>query len=219
MRQIAVELRHSTPLEIGEWAVSFPYEHEPEGGRFERVVKAFKHESEGEFLEYWYGIYGISRLCLQELARHRLASFSVRSTRYTLKKAIKAFRAGGSLDTFYVTPYTKGLSGAPSDLKPRIERRVREFILEAEELQAQGYKNDEIKYLLPEAWRTSLGFKLNARTLNNLLSLRVEGHAHFEIRHMANLMAQGVPGDQRFLFEEIIRAHGAEETRELYSVS
>ena len=46
-------------------------------------------ENHGSILEHinlTYSIEGLSRACLQELARHRLISLSVESTRYTLTK-------------------------------------------------------------------------------------------------------------------------------------
>ena len=45
-----------------------------------------KHESVLEHMVFTFKITDISRACLQELARHRIASYSVKSTRYTLKE-------------------------------------------------------------------------------------------------------------------------------------
>ena len=50
-----------------------------------RVGNKFKHASTLEHLHYNFYIKGISRALLQELARHRMASLSVKSTRYNLK--------------------------------------------------------------------------------------------------------------------------------------
>ena len=55
----------------------------------ERVGNKFKHASTLEHINYSFDIDGISRACLQELARHRMQSLSVKSTRYTLKELIK----------------------------------------------------------------------------------------------------------------------------------
>ena len=52
----------------------------------ERVGNKNKHSSTLEHLSYSFEIDGISRACLQELARHRMASYSVKSSRYTLKE-------------------------------------------------------------------------------------------------------------------------------------
>ena len=52
----------------------------------DRILNKHKHGSVGEHLNYNFAIEGISRACLQELARHRHASLSVKSSRYTLKE-------------------------------------------------------------------------------------------------------------------------------------
>ncbi len=52
----------------------------------DRVGNKFKHASTLEHLNYTFYIQGISRACLQEVARHRHTSPSVKSTRYTLKE-------------------------------------------------------------------------------------------------------------------------------------
>ncbi|WP_192866388.1 FAD-dependent thymidylate synthase, partial [Campylobacter jejuni] len=60
----------------------------------DRVGNKFKHASTLEHLNYTFYIQGISRACLQEVARHRHTSPSVKSTRYTLKELrneIKSF--------------------------------------------------------------------------------------------------------------------------------
>ncbi len=55
----------------------------------DRVGNKFKHASTLEHLVYTFYIKDISRALLQELSRHRMASLSVKSTRYTLKELKK----------------------------------------------------------------------------------------------------------------------------------
>lgn len=50
------------------------------------LINVKKHSSISEHIIYIFNIKGISRLVLQELARHRIASYSVKSSRYVLKK-------------------------------------------------------------------------------------------------------------------------------------
>ena len=54
---------------------------EKEKELIDRVVNKFKHASTLEHLNYTFYIQGISRACLQEVARHRHTSPSVKSTR------------------------------------------------------------------------------------------------------------------------------------------
>ena len=55
----------------------------------DRIANQFRHSSTLEHIVYRFSIDGISRACLQELARHRIASYSVKSSRYTLTKELK----------------------------------------------------------------------------------------------------------------------------------
>ena len=87
-----VELLHNTPLEVADIAISKCYGKEPykdltkQQSRINRVANVSKHSSTIEHLVYSFDIDGISRAVLQELARHRIASYTVKSTRYTLKE-------------------------------------------------------------------------------------------------------------------------------------
>lgn len=51
-----------------------------------RLIFKNKHESISEHLVYTFHLLDVPRYVLQELARHRLASYSVKSTRHTLKE-------------------------------------------------------------------------------------------------------------------------------------
>ena len=92
-----VTLLNYTPLNICSHAIRTcwqSFEKGDNGGEkdvelIERVGNKFKHASTLEHLSYNFYIQGISRALLQELARHRIASLSVKSTRYTLKELKK----------------------------------------------------------------------------------------------------------------------------------
>jgi thymidylate synthase (FAD) len=203
MQHIEVELFHHTPTWVVERAVSKPYQHEPVEGRAERVIAVKKHTSEAEFLGYWFDIRGMSRLCLMEMTRHRIASYSVESTRYTLRKALQKHQEGADLHEFFVTPMRNGT--VDDALAAYVYQTAVSFMAHAHELLEQSYKQDEIKYLLPESWRTNAVVHMNARSFANFAALRTESHAHFEIRHVAGLMVQAIPEDQRFILPEQVR--------------
>lgn len=92
-----VELLSSTPLSILVKAIRTCWDSFDKGDNLgqkdldliDRVCNKYKHESVVEHIVFSFNIEGISRLCLQELARHRIASLSVKSTRYTLKQLAK----------------------------------------------------------------------------------------------------------------------------------
>lgn len=63
--------------------------------------------------------------------------------------------------------------------------------------------NDVAKYSLPEAYKTSLVMSINARALQNFLTLRTDSHALKEIQELARNMFEVLPQDHKFLFEGI----------------
>ena len=92
-----VKLLNYTPLKVADIAICKCYGNEPHSdsekvkARINRVANVSKHASTIEHLYYNFDIDGISRACLQEVARHRIASYSVRSTRYTLDELMYTF--------------------------------------------------------------------------------------------------------------------------------
>jgi len=152
----------------------------------ERVGNKNKHASTLEHLNYTFDIDGISRACLQELARHRHASMSVKSTRYTLKELKEGI---GSLDDYVV------LSG-----NAIIDDANWKQINELQEALQEGVSNDIAKYMLPEAYKTSLVWTINARSLQNFLSLRTNKAALWEIRELAYQLYNRLPEEHKYLF-------------------
>lgn len=53
-----------------------------------RLIFKNKHESISEHIVYTFNLLDVPRYVLQELARHRIASYSVKSTRYSTSKEL-----------------------------------------------------------------------------------------------------------------------------------
>ena len=153
----------------------------------DRVGNKYKHSSTLEHLTYTFDVDGISRACLQELARHRIASLSVKSTRYTLKE-LKNY--DGHLGNFLV----------PTG-NPEIDESNREQLRRVQEVLRKGASNDVVKYMLPEAYKTSLVWTINARSLQNFLKLRTSRAAIWEIRELANKIFDALPYSHKYLYE------------------
>jgi thymidylate synthase (FAD) len=155
-----------------------------------RVGNKNKHASTLEHLNYTFDIDGISRACLQEVARHRHASISVKSTRYTLKE-LKDAPLDGTVDfrKFVVSTH---------------KNNIDEFILKElsglKDALEKGVSNDIAKYMLPEAYKTSLVWTINARSLQNFLSLRTNKAALWEIRELAYQLYNRLPEEHKYLF-------------------
>jgi len=167
----------------------------------------WKHTSIFEHCSYTFKIEGVSRALLQELVRHRMASYTVRSTRYTLKDLTK----------------DKDIEKAesPSGYKKIVKRYCvvpelpDEVLGKFYETTAQNLKhillflskyklsNDLIKYLLPESFKTELVMTLNARSFRNFLKLRTSKAALWEIRKLGFLMYKCIPKEHKILYEDL----------------
>jgi thymidylate synthase (FAD) len=189
---MTVELLHATPLDIADKAISKCWDKEAKvmRERMYRVGIKNKHASTLEHVTFSFDIDGVSRALLQELARHRVASLSVKSTRYTLKE-LKDYT--GDLQDFlvYVNPTINSHNVS---------------VLKAIRYQLNlGVSNDTIKYMLPEAYKTSLVWTINMRSLQNFLSLRTSKAALWEIRQLAHMIFESIPDGYKFMFDDFVK--------------
>jgi thymidylate synthase (FAD) len=201
-----VELLHHTPLEICSKAIRTcwnSHEKSDNGGKIDkdlidRVGNKFKHSSTLEHLNYNFFISGISRALLQELARHRITSLSVKSTRYTLKE-LKKEKEFNENDFDRAEKYL---------VLTNIEEVNKASIKALENLRVilnNGISNDKAKYCLPESYKTELSWSINARSLQNFLTLRSSKDALWEIRDLAKLIFSSIPTEHKYLFEECLK--------------
>lgn len=212
-----VELLQNGSLEVAAHAIRTcwqSFDKSDKGGEkdcelIDRVGNKFKHASTLEHLTYSFYIQGISRALLQELSRHRMASPSVKSTRYTLKE-LKSEESFISQD-----PNTNQLHSTPEQIK-----RAEKYLVFTGDndidmasinaldylrwLLVQGKSNDKAKYCLPESYKTELTWTINARSLQNFISLRSSKSALWEIQNLAKALFEALPKDHQYLFEGVI---------------
>lgn len=201
-----VTLHHYTPLVICSDAIRTcwqSFDKSDNGGEkdrdlIDRVGNKFKHASTLEHLVYNFYIEGVSRALLQELARHRMASLSVKSTRYTLKE-LKDEEPYSINDVERATKYLV-MSGVEmvDQMSIRALENLRLVLVE-------GVSNDRAKYCLPESYKTELTWSINARSLQNFISLRSDKAALWEIRDLANMVYNTLPEEHRYLFENSLK--------------
>jgi len=160
----------------------------------DRVGNKYKHASTMEHLVYTFYIQGISRALLQELARHRVASLSVKSTRYTLKELKDS-------KTFLEDDYDGASRFIVLTGNEIVDRASIKALNTLQDILQQGISNDIAKYCLPESYKTELTWSINARSLQNFLSLRSNKVALWEIRDMAYTIYQTLPKEHKYLFE------------------
>ena len=170
----------------------------------QRLLFKNKHTSISEHIYYSFDIKGIARLCLQELARHRIASYSVRSSRYTLKelKSEKPFLEANLDNYTYSYNYDRVSKYIEFNDEVSSKYQVNQLELLREEI-ADGVSLDDAKYLLPESYLTDLVWTINVRSLRNFLQLRLSKSAHKAIRSLAKAVYEAIPAEHKFLFEDI----------------
>lgn len=195
-----VSLLHNTPLTVCSNAIRTcwqSFDKSDNGGEkdrdlIDRVGNKFKHASTLEHLAYNFYIKGISRACLQELARHRMTSLSVKSTRYTLKE----LKDSGDID------YAKFLVFTGNET---VDDASKVALDNLQKILQSGVSNDIAKYCLPESYKTELTWSINARSLQNFLHLRSSKDALWEIRNLANTILEALPEDHKYLFEDCMQ--------------
>ena len=212
-----VKLLHSTPLEVADIAICKCYGNEPHSdeakikARINRVANVSKHASTIETLVYSLDISGISRACLIELSRHRIASYTVKSSRFTLKelkKEAEFIRKGvNEKGNISITITDEMVERASKYVVLTGESQVDTSIMEALEnlrlMILQDIPNDIAKYCMPEAYKTSLVMTINARALQNFLELRSSKYALMEIQKLSKAIYDVLPENHKFLFDYI----------------
>ena len=203
-----VELLHYTPLHVCSHAIRTCWNshNKSDKGKLDesliyRVGNINKHKSVLEHLFYSFDIKGISRACLQELSRHRMASLSVKSTRYTLKELNK--------EDSFLPLCEENYKRAEKYIMLSSNERVKDQSIKAlENLRLavkDGIANDIAKYIIPECYKTELVWSINARSLQNFLELRTAKVALKEIRELAYSVYKALPQEHLYLFSGCLR--------------
>lgn len=140
---------------------------------------ALKHSTESghtsvlEHATFTFEIEGISRACLAQLTRHRIASFSVQSQRYV------------KLDNpELVIPQT--ILNSP--IRSEVEYAMQYMMELYGRLLGCGVPAEDARYVTPQAVPTKLMMTMNARELLHFFRLRTCNRAQWEIRQMADEM-------------------------------
>ena len=156
------------------------------------------HGSIFEHINYTFKVQNISRVLLQELARHRHISLSVMSTRYTLKKVVDKQQLIFKLPHF----------SSRNDEETVMYNKLINTLVELENVVADavdtGIKNDVLKYFIPEALVTKLVLTVNCRELRHIFQLRLSNRALEEFRCLCISLYNALPEDHQFLYKDIV---------------
>ena len=191
MENSQVKLLHITPKNICIAAIGKPYRNNNADIKlFEKIGFIWKHESVLEHCILQFSIEGVSRLELQENVRHRIASLTVESTRFSLNDILNTLEdySNTEIKKIFVYPeiknkYTEKEIKIFNNALLESNRNTIKIIRILKEL---GFTNDYLKYFLTENLRTNFVWTINLRSLINFLQLRLEKSAHFEIQNIAS---------------------------------
>jgi thymidylate synthase (FAD) len=156
------------------------------------MVEAYKYPMVLEHVSFTFLIEGISRVTSHQLVRHRLASYTQESQRYS------------SVDKSFVVP--------PSVVEKGFEEKYRKFLESAfelyEEMVRAGIPQEDARYIIPQAVETRILMSVNLRELLHIACLRLSPHAQWEIRELVSLMlkeAQSIIPEIPLLLREMCR--------------
>jgi len=132
------------------------------------------HDSVLEHAVFTFHVEGVSRALLAQLTRHRLASYSVQSQRVV---------SGSNFD--YVVPESISANEHHRFLYDCTMTNLRQAY---DFLVSNGVPEEDARYVLPNAAKTSLVVTMNARELLHFFELRCCNRAQWEIRNLAKEM-------------------------------
>lgn len=139
---------------------------------FLRRLISRRHLTPIEHVTFTFAVEGVSRVCLAQITRHRIASFSVQSQRY-----VRGFG--------FITPPEVKRWGKEEEFLAAMEKCRRYY----ERLLALVPAEDA-RFVLPQATETKFVVTMNARELLHFFSLRLCRRAQWEIRQLAEKMLE-----------------------------
>lgn len=154
------------------------------------------HTSTLEHLIFTFDVKGITRAMLQELARQRIASLSVRSTRYTLKRSLSE-----PIENLIVKTGDADVDAIITETMTAIQTLYK---------RRPDINKDVIKYAITEALKVDLIYTINARSLRNLFNLRTSIAALPEFRMFCKAIWGVLPEQVRFIFQDVYHIQGRE---------
>ncbi len=197
-----VELTNYTdsPVESAGRAAGICYDKEEKEdyASFIKGIVGRGHESVIEHVVFTFRVEDVSRALTHQLVRHRLASYSQRSQRYVDEGEFG----------YVVPPSIQESQEAEAKFKEAMDYALERY----DELKAMNVPKEDARFVLPNACHTRIVVTMNARSLRNFLKVRMEKHAQWEIRQLAQRMYDLVYAVAPPLFEDLrtLRDSGSE---------
>ena len=153
---------------------------EEKTAKFLTMLSDLGHASPIEHASFTFAMEGVSRVLLAQIARHRLASFSVQSQRYV------SYEKGFG---YIVPPKIEALGeDAVAEFERQMDTMHQWYTGWQEKLGAGEGGNEDARFVLPGACETRMMVTMNVRELRHFFSLRMCSRAQREIRALATEM-------------------------------
>ena len=150
-------------------------------GCIDKLIRQ-NHLSPLEHANFTFGIENISRVCLAQLTRHRLASFSVRSQRYV--------KPANGEEIVFPASINKLLEDDDSPASIQFDIANWENVKLEDIFKENGVPYEDIRYFYNQTYITSLVMTMNARELLHFFALCCCTKAQWEIRELAHKMVE-----------------------------
>lgn len=168
------------PLETVSLAAGCCYGKDDFSEKRVEICYMNRHMSVFEHANVTFRASGISRSCSHQLVRHRLASYSQRSQRYTKLTAMDL----KDRDWYVTPPYILD----DPEIKWDYDRDMEGALINYLGLLDMGVKREDARFLLPEATKTDIVCTMNLREIYHFLDTRLNKRAQWEIRELAKLL-------------------------------
>lgn len=157
-----------------------------ERGEFIKALIKSKHETPLEFAHTMWHISGISRVCQNQIIRHRIASYCVMSERYVDVSELDCLLPVSILER----------TDAAYDLVKSCKKLYSILI-------KSGVPKEDARMLLPQGMETDMCMDMNFRALRHFLELRLDKHAQWETRQVAREIYLACKDKWPWLVEDI----------------
>ena len=159
-------------------------------GQFVEMLAGMGHATPLEMASFTFSISGISRSCLAQISRHRIASMNVRSQRYVGMDDARQVVPPAILNNEECLEIYQDTASFCSAAYERITRILQnEYMIQGMGEKAGKKKaQEDARFILPEGTETSMLLTMNARELQHFFSLRCCDRAQWEIRDVATQM-------------------------------
>ena len=147
--------------------------------KMNKIIKAVLnsgHDSVSEHVSFTFLIEDVSRVLTHQLVRHRIASYSQRSARYT------------KINTeteWYVVPKTIRTAEQLDIFKDIMKKEAETY----DKLIQLGVPKEDARFVVGDGQCSNIVVTMNCRTLKNFFKERLCTRAQWEIRELANKMA------------------------------